>query len=258
LASIWPSACVWERPRKTRRSPWSPDTNSTNVVQLSVTQVVSAAGYVRVSTADQARSGAGLDAQRQAIEGACTARGWSLDATCVDEAASGKSVRNRPGLAEALRHVETAPNAVLVVAKLDRLSRSVVDFAGLMQRAAKRGWRIVVLDVGVDTTTPNGELVANVLMSVAQWERRMIGLRTKEALAVKKAQGVQLGRPRTLPPDVAERVCELRADGWSYASIARLLNDDSVPTAQGGARWYPSTVRAISRQAPRMDRRPAE
>lgn len=208
----------------------------------------SAVGYVRVSTAEQAASGAGLGAQRAAITSECERRGWSLAAIHEDAGASGGTMRKRPALAEALTQVEAKPERVLVVAKLDRLSRSIVDFATLMQRARKRGWRIVVLDFGVDTTTPNGELVANVLVSVAQWERRMIGLRTKEALAVKKSQGVRLGRPPSVPSDLVERIRALRTDGLTYAAIASRLNEEGVPTGQGGKRWWPSTVRAITRQ----------
>ena len=109
------------------------------------------------------------------------------------------------GLSEALRTIEGGEADALVVAKLDRLSRSLIDFAGLIERSRRRGWAIVVLDLGVDTTTPVGELVANVMAAVAQWERRAIGQRTREALAVRRAQGVRLGRPRAIPPDVRAR-----------------------------------------------------
>ncbi len=75
----------------------------------------------------------------------------------------------------------------MVVAKLDRLSRSVVDAGRLLEEARKGRFNIVALDLGLDLSTPTGELVANVLAAVAQWERRMIGLRTSEALQVKMA-----------------------------------------------------------------------
>jgi DNA invertase Pin-like site-specific DNA recombinase len=72
-----------------------------------------------------------------------------------------------------------------VVAKLDRLSRSIVHFGLLLEGASKKRFNVVALDLGLDLSTPQGELVANVIASVAQWERRIIGQRTKEALAVK-------------------------------------------------------------------------
>jgi DNA invertase Pin-like site-specific DNA recombinase len=87
--------------------------------------------------------------------------------------------------------------------------------------------------------------MAHVLATFAQFERRLIGQRTREALAQKKAQGVQLGRPRQLPKKVRTRIKRRRAAGKSLAAIAGELNRDEVPTAHGGARWYPSTVRAV-------------
>jgi hypothetical protein len=73
--------------------------------------------------------------------------------------------------------------------------RSVIDFARVLEEARKRKFNVVALDLGLDLSTPQGELVANVRASVAQWERRIIGVRTKEALPVKKAQGVRISRP---------------------------------------------------------------
>jgi DNA invertase Pin-like site-specific DNA recombinase len=132
-----------------------------------------------------------------------------------------------------------------VVAKLDRLSRSLMDFAGVMERSRKRGWHLAALDLGVDTSTPSGEMIANVMATFAQFERRLIGARTKEALAVRRSQGVRLGRPPAVPTAVVERVLGLRAQGLSYASIGRELDAAGVPTARGGKRWHPNTVRQL-------------
>jgi len=104
---------------------------------------------------------------------------------------------------EALEHGDVR---ALVVAKLDRLSRSMLDFTAVMARAQKQGWALVALDCAVDTTTPAGEAMANVLATFAQFERRLISQRTKEALAIKRAQGVRLGRPRTMPTGVRHRI----------------------------------------------------
>jgi DNA invertase Pin-like site-specific DNA recombinase len=96
----------------------------------------------------------------------------------------------------------------------------------------------------VDTTTPAGELVAIVMCSVGQWDRRAIGARTKDALAVKRAQGVRLGPPPLLPASVRARIVRDRRRGLSFRAIVARLNDAQVPTAQGDQRWYASTVRA--------------
>lgn len=202
-------------------------------------------GYVRVSTDDQADSGAGLEAQRAAIVAECARRGWTLAALYEDAGASGKSLSGRPGLQRALSDVETGVAAAMVVAKLDRLSRSLLDFSGLMARSRRKGWALVALDLGVDTTTPSGEMMANVLAVFAQFERRLIGQRTRDALAVKRSQGVRLGRPRTLDPLVAQEVTSLRHRGLALAAIAADLNARGVPTSHGGRAWHSSTVRAV-------------
>src|SRR5207247_7779623 len=128
----------------------------------------------------------------------------------------------------------------LVVGKLGRLSASLLEFAGLMEGARRKGWSLVALDLGVDTSTPSGEMMASVLATFAQFERRLIGQRTKDALAVKRSQGVRLGRPRLLHEDVVARIVSEREAGTSLAGIADSLNEDGVPTAQGGQRWSPS------------------
>jgi DNA invertase Pin-like site-specific DNA recombinase len=136
-----------------------------------------------------------------------------------------------------------------MVAKLDRLSRSLVDFSALMALAVDEGWNLVALDLGVDLSTPSGEFLANVMASAAQWERRIIGQRISEALQALKSQGVTLGRPVTVSDDTARWIVEQRDGGWSYDRIARSLNEQQMPTAQGGKRWYPSTVYAVERRA---------
>jgi DNA invertase Pin-like site-specific DNA recombinase len=164
----------------------------------------------------------------------------------TDAGASGKSLNGRPELANALDALDEGEADVLLAAKLDRVSRSVLDFANLMARADRRGWRIVVLDVNVDTTTASGELMATVVAAFAQYEHRLIGQRTKDALAARRAAGVVLGRPRTLDPAARERIIAERAAGRSLRAIADTFTAEGVPTAQGGARWYASTVRHVA------------
>ena len=163
-------------------------------------------GYVRVSTQEQADSGAGLAAQRAAIEAECRRRGWVLVALLEDAGVSAKSTKGREGLAAAKALILAGAAEALVVAKLDQLSRSMLDFSTLMEQAQSQGWAIVVLDCDFDMTTPTGELMANMLASLAQFERRIIGQRTKDGLAAKRAAGVRLGRPSTTPEKVVARV----------------------------------------------------
>jgi DNA invertase Pin-like site-specific DNA recombinase len=202
-------------------------------------------GYVRVSTDEQGVSGAGLAAQRAAIEHECEHRGWDLAEIVEDVGYSAKNLR-RPGVQRALERLSAGDAQALVAAKLDRLSRSMLDFTGLMATAQRQGWALVALDCAVDTTTPAGEAMANVLATFAQFERRLIGQRTRDALAAKRAQGVRLGRPPALPADVRARIRADRANhGTSYAAIAAQLNAEGVPTAHGAAKWWPASVRAV-------------
>ena len=122
-----------------------------------------------------------------------------------------------------------------------------------MAKAEQAGGGLVALDAPVDTTTPQGAAMAQVLAVFAELERRLIGERTKAALAVRKAQGVRLGRPRNLPTDVVSRIAESRSSGATWAAIASRLNSDNVPTAQGGKCWYPATVRLVAMGIDSMD-----
>ncbi|MEK6206940.1 MAG: recombinase family protein [Chloroflexota bacterium] len=205
-------------------------------------------GYIRVSTDDQADSGAGLEAQRSAIRDQCTRRSWEL-MTLHEDTASARSLAKRPGLTRALADLDAGVAGALVVAKLDRLSRSLLDFSALMERSRKKGWALVALDLGVDTTTPSGEMMANVLAVFAQFERRLIGQRTREALAVRRSQGVRLGRPQVVSADLVRRIRRQRQRGKTLAAIADSLNAGAVPTAHGGARWHVSTVRSLLERA---------
>src|SRR5947209_8423161 len=137
-------------------------------------------GYVRVSTDEQATSRAGLDGQREAIVAEMERRGWVLVELVEDAGYSAKNL-NRPGIQRALPMLEGRNRQadVLMVAKLDRLSRSVHDAAGLLTRSQRKGWSLVALDVGVDTSTPSGEAMAHMMSVFAQLERRMIGERTR-------------------------------------------------------------------------------
>ena len=202
-------------------------------------------GYLRVSTEEQADRGAGLAVQEAAIRAECQRRELPLLALHTDAGISGKSLV-RPALTAALEDLDARHGDVLMVAKLDRLTRSVHDASGLMQRSEKSGWGLVALDAPVDTTTPAGTAMAQILSVFAELERRLIGERTKAALAVKRSQGVVLGRPRTLPDKVVERIVRERDKGRTWTAIADGLNADRVPTAQGGRRWYPATVRSVA------------
>jgi DNA invertase Pin-like site-specific DNA recombinase len=205
-------------------------------------------GYTRVSTAEQADSGLSLSAQQAAIEAECRRRGWEL-VTIYSDTSSGKDPE-RPGLADALAAVKTKTADAIVASRLDRLSRSLLHFADLMAGATRECWHLVALDLAVDTSTAAGELLAHVMGSFAQYERRIISERTKAALQAAQARGTHVGRPSAVPPAIERRIVQARRDGQSVYAITQALNTDKVPTAHGGRRWHLSTVaRILSRAA---------
>lgn len=202
-----------------------------------------AIGYVRVSTEKQAESGAGLSDQETKIKAECQRNGWDL-VEIVSEALSGKNIEKRPGLKEALHKLDTAQADILVTDKLDRLSRSIIDFHNTVERSKRFGWKLSVLDVAMDTSTPTGELMAGILAVFAQFERRMIGQRTKNALAVKKSEGMVLGCRPEISNEIESLILRLTAKGRSMRSIAIELNESGVMTARGG-RWHPCTIQTV-------------
>lgn len=203
-----------------------------------------ALAYVRVSTVEQAQEGASLDAQEAALVEAAERKGFRVEVV-REEGRSGKSLNGRPALQDALARLDRGDAAALYAQRLDRLSRSVADFAHLLDRAKRKGWTVAVLDADVDTSTPSGEFLVNVLASAAQYERRIIGARTRDALAQRRREGVRLGRPSVLSRDVVARVVALRGTGASLRAIADSLNAEGVPTAHKGAKWHASTVRKV-------------
>jgi DNA invertase Pin-like site-specific DNA recombinase len=196
--------------------------------------------YTRVSTEEQANSGLGLAAQEAAIAREAAHKGW--DVTWLVDVGSGARMDNRPGITEALRRLAAHEADGLVVAKLDRLSRSVNDFSGTLDNARRQGWALVSLDFGIDTTTPVGELVANNMAAVSQWERRVISQRTREALAAKRERGERMGAPRLATSTAVARIMALSATGLGVRAIARALTAEGIPSPRGGPVWYPTTV----------------
>jgi DNA invertase Pin-like site-specific DNA recombinase len=204
-----------------------------------------ALAYVRVSTDEQARSGLSLDAQTDTLRGEAERRGWELAEVLVDEV-SAKRGNVRPAFQRARDMLAAGEADVLLATRLDRISRSVVDFADLMASAQDERWQVVALDLGLDTSTTTGRMVAHILAAVAEAEREVIGQRTSAALVAKRQRGEHVGRRSTLPAGVVAQIVSARAGGATLQGIADDLNDEAVPTGQkSDARWHASTVRAV-------------
>jgi DNA invertase Pin-like site-specific DNA recombinase len=166
-------------------------------------------GYARVSTDDQ-----NLDAQTDALKAAGAERIFADKISGVK--------RDRPKLGAMLDQLR--PGDVVVVAKYDRLARSLRDLLDLVETIKDRGAGFRSLAEDIDTTTPAGRLVFHVFASIAQFERERIAERTKEGLEAAKARGRIGGRPPALTSDQKAEVRRMRDDEHRHVSeIARLF-----------------------------------
>jgi DNA invertase Pin-like site-specific DNA recombinase len=212
-----------------------------------------AVGYVRRSKTRRDRTGQplpdqwGIAAQRNAIERRAEDKGWNLVDIKEDDGRSGATLA-RPGFLAALEQMSSGQADVLVAAKLDRLSRSTMDFLRLVERAMAEGWSLVVLDQDLDMTKPLGRACATILAALAQYEREMISIRTKEGLEARAAEGKHNGRKSTVPQDITHRIHDERLAGASFGAIATALDSDGIPTPGSSQQWSHRAVRDIYRR----------
>jgi len=198
--------------------------------------------YYRVSTERQGQSGLGLDAQRSAVTGYAASKDLLGEFVEVE---SGRK-DNRPQLAEALALCRQK-RALLVIAKLDRLARSVAFISNLMESGVEL--------VAVDMPQAN-RLTLHILAAVAEHEREMISQRTRAALSAAKARGTKLGNPRpeTIKATLAAScyaqafrvkmrplICALREEGKTFRVIALDLNQRGIASAHGRL-WHAASV----------------
>lgn len=228
-------------------------------------------GYIRVSTEQQADGGVSLAAQRSKLEAYALALDLELVAVHVDPGVSAKTLA-RPGLQAALAALAAGEADGLLVAKLDRLTRSVRDLGDLVDRYFASRFSLLSVADAIDTRSAAGRLVLNVLTSVAQWERDATGERTRTALDHLRKSGVRLGAPalgwhrspetdadgrrilRSADREAATvaRIRELSGEGLSLRAICARLDAEGLGTKRGG-RWAPKTVRAVLLRSARSE-----
>jgi site-specific DNA recombinase len=205
-------------------------------------------GYIRVSTEDQAREGVSLAAQQTKIDAYCVVKDWTLVDIIRDEGASAKHLK-RPGVQRLLTLVNASAVDVVMIYKLDRLTRSVVDLDKLMKVFERKGVALVSLQESLDATTATGRLMMNLLASVSQWEREVIGERTRDAMQHLKTTGKRYSRPVVDDPVTLARIQTIRAQGATYQEIANALTAAGIPTARGGT-WAAATILGLMRRYP--------
>lgn len=224
-----------------------------------------AVGYIRVSTEEQATGGISLAAQRDKLEAYAKLYDLELVAVLEDAGQSAKTL-NRPGLQAALAMLRRGEADGLIIAKLDRLTRSVADWQYLIDEffGERAGKQLLSVADSIDTRTAAGRLVLNVLLSVAQWEREAIAERTRDALQHKIRRGERCGEVRfgfdlgadgiTLVPNADEQeaiaiIRELREAGQTLRQIATKLTALGIRTKKGHRKWTHTAVGKIVKRA---------
>jgi DNA invertase Pin-like site-specific DNA recombinase len=147
---------------------------------------------------------------------------------------------------------------LVIVAKLDRLTRSVKDLADLLDLFQRRGVSFISAAEALDTGSASGRLVINITVSVSQWERETIGERTATALRHKRAQrrvynhepyGYARSGDELIAVEAEQAAIglmrEWRACGWTFRRIARELDAAGTPTKSGAGLWHPQTIKDI-------------
>jgi peptidoglycan hydrolase-like protein with peptidoglycan-binding domain/DNA invertase Pin-like site-specific DNA recombinase len=200
-------------------------------------------GYVSVEQNGDPEAG-GMREQAQSIDSLCRRRGWQLLELVRDvETAGGGS--KRPGLMYAVERVEKGEASCIVVSELNRLTNSAADLSRVLESLARTNGRLVVMDVGLDTSSDAGRVAANSLLRVGSWERRRVLESTRKGLAAAKARRAAAGLPAVEDiPALKRRILEMRGEGMTLQAIADQLNDEGVPTMRGGQLWRPSSVQA--------------
>ena len=217
-----------------------------------------AIGYVRVSTDRQADQGASLEAQAARIQAMATVQDAELVDVVVDGGESAKSM-NRPGLRRVLALVESGKVDTVIVAKLDRLTRSVKDLCALLELFERKNVALVSVAESLDTGSAAGRLVITIMAAVSQWEREAIGERTREVLRHKRNCGERVGNihygfrlgadSKHVEPNPEEQavltiIRELRGRHRSLREVAAALNDSGYRTRRGSA-WRHEYVKTL-------------
>ena len=203
-------------------------------------------GYIRVSTNEQAENGVSLDAQAAKIRGHCKVNGWRCVEVVRDDGYSAKDLK-RPGLQRILDELPTKGRRFdgIVVAKLDRLTRSVRDLIRVTELLLRQGIALVSIHEAVDTSTATGKMFYTLVTVISEWERGVIGERTRDALAYKRRNSERVGALPygfaladdgkhlvAVPAEgkVLAQIGKERAKGGSYGRIADALNADRIRT----------------------------
>lgn len=200
--------------------------------------------YVRASTEEQQYS---PQAQRGEIEAWAQREGHSVVSWRSDQVSGSKDVLERPGLATALLEASNGVAEGLVVWKLDRLSRRLLVQETIIDQLRREGRPLFsVREPDLCSPDPERVLVRQIMGAIAEYERAIIGIRTRLGMQRARAAGKQIGRVSCLPPAVGELARGLRSEGLTLAEVGEELSLRGFPPPRG-EKWWPGTVRRMMR-----------
>lgn len=201
--------------------------------------------YARVSTNRQKETGHSLDSQSQLLVKEAERQGYKVE--LVLENGSGRKA-NRPKLNKALERLNKGEAQALFVLDIDRLARNTRHALEIAETAQRKGWRLVIASLMIDTGSAMGEMMLGQLAIFAQFESRMVSERVKRQHQARRERGVTWGvdeGPRgEIDIPTRRQIIKEHRQGKSLREIARKLEAKGVPTARGG-KWEAATIRAI-------------
>lgn len=204
--------------------------------------------YSRVSTQLQVNDGVSLDVQERQLIQAAELAGFTDYELVREEGRSGKSISGRPALTKALKRLDSGEAKALFVTRIDRLARSTKDFLNIIDRANTKGWRLVMLDLNLDTSSYQGRFVVTIMSALAEMERGIIAERQRDVHKDRRERGIvwgkDMGPMNKTPEEIKARIFSERSSGASFRQIAEGLNRDQIPT-QNHRKWHPTTVKNL-------------
>lgn len=220
-----------------------------------------AVGYTCLNTFNQQPKNFTLAHQENIIKRYVTSRKWELG-TIYQEVISTSNTRDQPTLDQIIEDSGADGFDVLVVARLDRLTRNIRKLNTLISTVCmENGKGLISIEEGLDTYTESGVLALQIIDIVTKWDTKRISDRTREIIARKKARGERVGhapfgytyQDKRLVEvqgelDTVQLIRKKRVGGMSYHKIARFLNESSISSKRGGV-WYAETVKTVFKKS---------
>jgi len=215
-------------------------------------------GYVRVSTEEQAESGSSMAVQRRKITDYASVYGLPLSEVIEDGGQSAKNM-NRPGVQRILELIQKREVSTIIVHKLDRLTRSVRDLGTILDLCEKKGIALMSVEEKLDTSCAAGRMVLNIMATVSQWEREVIGERTATVLRSKRENGQKFNSTapygyrfygakmiaESTEQAIVQSARQLHGQGKGFREIGRELARQGFKTRSGSSIWNAQTVKNI-------------